>query len=467
MEVKLLQNEKGLVGREVGNALDHFRAGEEPQVPMARFRKKEPLETMPKSIVRHRLHTLTGRQSQELEAELGFSIKAGNTMSVEEARRLAHFLILEANGELPELGRKKPPLPPPQRKRPAPSEEVGDEIGPVPTSKRPRGRKSMSAVAAEVKDSDTLPPPRSVRSSGRRSLAPEAMRRATETSTSSTSLGCKLTPVKQRRSPKKVILEEVREEEEDAEDDVILSNPTPQMLAVTGKKRGSARKSVNATAGINRGTASRKVPQGASVESGIPGAPIGGDRNKRCKVFLATASNPSCLDGNALRQEIPSFTGANLTLVHTPAEWQPPEVFNVVRGVRTLNRDSGLGSFLVLVGCGVRNVHMFREALLRLTSHVQFVVVEREDQGEGVGDGKLRETTSFFLLAYFFPGSEVEGSILPEAMVRPGTTTCLRAADVEELEKAVVHALSEEGDWVVDLCCRGRELSLAAMKMGR
>ncbi len=51
---------------------------------------------------------------------------------------------------------------------------------------------------------------------------------------------------------------------------------------------------------------------------------------------------------------------------------------------------------------------MFQEALLRLTSHVQFLVVEREDQNkEGEKAGKLRETTSFFLLAYFFPGCEV------------------------------------------------------------
>ncbi len=55
---------------------------------------------------------------------------------------------------------------------------------------------------------------------------------------------------------------------------------------------------------------------------------------------------------------------------------------------------------------------MFREALLRQTSHVQFIVIEREDQNRNTkkgaaDDGKLRETTSFFLLAYFFPGSEV------------------------------------------------------------
>ena len=52
-------------------------------------------------------------------------------------------------------------------------------------------------------------------------------------------------------------------------------------------------------------------------------------------------------------------------------------------------------------------------------------------------------------------------------MVRANHTTCLRAKNVEELENALIHAFSEEGDWVLDLCCKGRELSLAAMKTGR
>ena len=52
-------------------------------------------------------------------------------------------------------------------------------------------------------------------------------------------------------------------------------------------------------------------------------------------------------------------------------------------------------------------------------------------------------------------------------MVRPGFTTCFHTKSSEDLENNIVHALSEEGDWIMDLCCRGRELSLAAQKMGR
>ena len=35
----------------------------------------------------------------------------------------------------------------------------------------------------------------------------------------------------------------------------------------------------------------------------------------------------------------------------------------------------------------------------------------------GEETGKLRETCSYFLVAYFFPGSEVESSVVPAKMV--------------------------------------------------
>ena len=58
-------------------------------------------------------------------------------------------------------------------------------------------------------------------------------------------------------------------------------------------------------------------------------------------------------------------------------------------------------------------------------------------------------------------------SVTVPKMVRPGFTTCFHTKSSEDLENNIVHALSEEGDWILDLCCRGRELSLAAQKMGR
>ena len=56
--------------------------------------------------------------------------------------------------------------------------------------------------------------------------------------------------------------------------------------------------------------------------------------------------------------------------------------------------------------------------------------------------------------------------IIPQ-MVRKGGTTCFHTKSSEDLENSIVYSLSEEGDWIMDLCCGGRELSLAAQKMGR
>jgi hypothetical protein len=43
-----------------------------------------------------------------------------------------------------------------------------------------------------------------------------------------------------------------------------------------------------------------------------------------------------------------------------------------------------------------------------------------------VETGLLRETTSFFLAAYFFPGCEVADASPPIKMVRDNYTTCFR-----------------------------------------
>ena len=61
-------------------------------------------------------------------------------------------------------------------------------------------------------------------------------------------------------------------------------------------------------------------------------------------------------------------------------------------------------TYTVLVGCGLSNVHLLREALYRQTKHVQFLVFDRKDADLGHAKGKLREVNSYFLLAYFFEG---------------------------------------------------------------
>ena len=73
----------------------------------------------------------------------------------------------------------------------------------------------------------------------------------------------------------------------------------------------------------------------------------------------------------------------------------------------------------------------------------------------------LRETAAIFLMAYFFPGCQDENSLPDSKMVRSGMTTVMHTNDNEDLENTVIHAFTEEEDWVFDVCCGSRELSLA------
>ena len=49
----------------------------------------------------------------------------------------------------------------------------------------------------------------------------------------------------------------------------------------------------------------------------------------------------------------------------------------------------------------------------------------------------------------------------------PSGNLGIRTASVEDLENNIVHAFSEEGDWILDYACKRRELTLAAQKAGR
>ena len=83
---------------------------------------------------------------------------------------------------------------------------------------------------------------------------------------------------------------------------------------------------------------------------------------------------------------------------------------------------------------------------------------------------------SLILLLYFpttmilFQGCELDPrthEVDVPAMVRPGSTTNFKTESVEDLENQIVHTFTEKGDWVLDLFCGDRELSLAAQKSGR
>ena len=164
-----------------------------------------------------------------------------------------------------------------------------------------------------------------------------------------------------------------------------------------------------------------------------------------------------------------ALPGFQLTLLHTPLAWTPPDVFSLARQVKTLNKEAGLNNFVLIVGTGLSNANMNMEALERHTKHVQFVTFHREDQaGEGGQEtGKLRETTTHFLTAYFFPGCEVEGSVLPSKMVRDGYTTSFRCDSAAHLESSIIDCFTEQGEWILDLCPGKRKLVIAAGEKGR
>jgi len=186
------------------------------------------------------------------------------------------------------------------------------------------------------------------------------------------------------------------------------------------------------------------------------------------EIFFAQIHSASVKYEEIIKQ-IQSFKGANLTVLHTPCDWGALEVFNLVMNIRQLNRKAGVTTFSILVGSGLESVHLFHEALSRQTKHVQFVVFEREDKNLEQPVQLLRDVNSFFLLAYFFAGCENEdqSKVTIPQMVRSGSTTCFHTTSNEDLENNIVHSLSEKGDWIMDLYCGRRELSLAAQKMGR
>lgn len=107
----ILSSETGLVGADLSKVYHHFNLAPDsnslpPSGERARFKKKEDLEKQAKSILKHRIQLLTGKNMAQLEQDLGFDLlRDGVGMNVHQTRRLAHFLILEANGQLPDVAK--------------------------------------------------------------------------------------------------------------------------------------------------------------------------------------------------------------------------------------------------------------------------------------------------------------------------------------------------------------------------
>lgn len=458
--VTVLTDEKALVGRDLELVFRHFQASsndrekeQQEQEEEFRFKKKESVSTIAKSLLKHRLQTLTGQSMTEIQVRLGYDlIRDGNGMGVTDMRRLAKLMLKHAHGQL-----GPPPATPNPRKRPPEPAGPTVAIEPEVAAPEPASKRSRSSRRSIVNDR----PQMTARS--RRSLAPEALRSALATPTPAGPL------VPEPKSDQLEVLAENEPENDDY--DLGLENPTPAMIAL--KRKSLNQRSAKVTLGQFKAPKAVVVAQSRvkarPLRTNLPGA-VFEDENgqtRRCHVTLIQGVSIT-LKHASLVALMPEFRGAHLSMVHTPAEWGRGDMSNMIQCIRTTNQEAGLPCFLVLVGCAPITLPIYLDALQRHTQHVQCLVIDRQDQNlDQATNGKLRETCSYFLLAYFFPGCLEAQSQVPFPMVRKDMTTCFLTQSVEHLENTIIHALTVEGDCVLDLCCRGRELSLAAQKMGR
>eukprot|EP00090_Calanus_glacialis_P037589 TRINITY_DN6488_c0_g1_i1.p1 TRINITY_DN6488_c0_g1~~TRINITY_DN6488_c0_g1_i1.p1 ORF type:complete len:549 (-),score=217.74 TRINITY_DN6488_c0_g1_i1:113-1759(-) len=500
----LLADPSGLVGVDLYQAYKAVRSNQSPAGVIPRFKKKEDISSMAKSILKHKIQTLTGKSVKTIEDEMKYQPKDPNepSMDIDTMRRLASSLVLLSNKELPNYAEPEVPEAAPPVKagsKRSSSSQVEAEVSkpkagrrslavapfdssitstissvsktksrrsiavlPTPEKMDPPLRKGRKSLAVMGMSDSVAPSP--VSRSNRRSLASvtpsrngSAHTNGNTSSSSSVSLS-----VTNCLGPASTMGDNLAllEEEETEEVDSSMANPTPLMKEMMKKRKSLAPKPVKSPVKV-------KPPSPIRPPSPEPRADFIGSNDSR--VYLM-AGDPMDLKLTKLTSTLPlsaQFPGAHLTVVHTPAEWTPTEIFQVSKQIKLLNKEAGLPSFVVLVGTGLHNVHMNMEAIMRHTQHVQFVTFHREDANTTVESGKLRETTSFFLVAYFFPGCEKEGSKLPTKMVRDGYSTCFRTEGTAHLERSIIDCFSESGEWLLDLCCGARQLSLAAAEKGR
>lgn len=421
----VLTDDHSLVDHDLSNVYAHWLIENPPIIDQQdiKFKKKEQIETLKKSVLKHRIRLLTGKDLPVIETEVGKSF--GND---DDLKKLARLLILEAVGKLPNI-----PKPTVSRKR------AFDDAGEVEEPTKKKGRRSLAPTPAA-----TTP-----KRPARKSMLPQI-------------------PIVTRSEP-----EPMEANEEESEDDLDYTdlgpNPTEQMKELKRKKMQNK---------TGAGSTSKKaIPVASpSVKKLVPKKVEVPARNEfpgeNCSIYLIQANiaevSLGFLDFAELQKVVgPNFPGAHLTFIHTPVEWSPTDVFAVSMKVKHLNRIANQDIYTIMVGCGIENVNLLVSALKRHTRHVQVIVFERDDMNKNSSSNVLRETTTLFILAYFFPGCDKEGITPSVPMVRPNLTTCFRTKNIEDLENTIIHSFSEEGDWILDICCGRRELSLAAQKSGR
>ena len=297
-----------------------------------------------------------------IEDEIGYVSPDGTGLTVDMLRRLAHFLILQACGHLEQL-----PETSPKRKRPF---ETDNSVHNTPEN-QPTKRAKVNGASPNVSLSSQSP--RSLKST-RRSLAPEVLRKQASKAAAISEINGDTAAFtsEERPSPRKNMSVQTQVLKREETKDLNLGpNPTQQMIE-RNKRRSLAVTSSNATnvslTQLNE-TASPKPASkksAAHINSALkeeiptPGTKIslqkqpnireplnrliGYPGSNKNEIFIAEFQ-PPYLKFEAIRNQIKTFTGANLSVLHTPCDWGALEVFNMVQNIRQLNRKASVSAF--------------------------------------------------------------------------------------------------------------------------
>ena len=297
-----------------------------------------------------------------IEDEIGYVSPDGTGFTVDMLRRLAHFLILQACGHLEQL-----PETSPKRKRPL---ETDDSVHNTPEI-QPTKRAKVNGASPNVSLSSQSP--RSLKST-RRSLAPEVLRKQASKAAAISEIngGTTAFTSEERPSPRKNMSVQTQVLKREETKDLNLGpNPTQQMIE-RNKRRSLAITSSNVTDVSLTQLKETASPKPASKKSAahinsalkeenptpetkisLQKQPnirepvnrlIGYPGSNRNEIFIAEFQ-PPYLKYEAIRNQIKTFTGANLSVLHTPCDWGALEVFNMVQNIRQLNRKASVSTF--------------------------------------------------------------------------------------------------------------------------
>uniref|UniRef100_A0A0K2UNH8 Uncharacterized protein n=1 Tax=Lepeophtheirus salmonis TaxID=72036 RepID=A0A0K2UNH8_LEPSM len=423
--VLMLNPKSSLLDADLTRVYSHFNASSVPVDQEACFKKNEKVGSMAKSMLKHRIQSLTGKNIGTIEKELGIpSPPDGPGLDVSSLRKLAHWLILEANGSLVSSPGKR------SLARMDEEDEITFDEAP-PTNKRTKKLSRRSCINETLNLSATPNKTASGPKSRRKSMAPEIL--------VNEKVDCRLQGNK----------------------------PTQAMLDIASKRIGVTNN--NSMALSKKSVNEPKPHKPKNSFSGALTLPNGA----RNEVYIVQSS-PFRINLNSLVGEIPSFPGAALSLIHTPDDWMSPEIYLAIESVVNINLSKGLDKFLLLIKCDVDNAASTKASLTaRFTDHVQQLFLQCTnpctDDGSPPHPHKMRETCTTYFLAYFFPGCDKEGSTLRHKMMRnESMTNCFIGKSEEDIENKVIDAFTEPGDWILDLAGKGiSEIILSAQKTGR